>query len=665
MEEENRKMMHQLEIHREVLCNQVNARRLLDRMRSRRIFTKDECEEILNEMVNPSSTTKAGCFLDNLQRKGQSGYNVFLECLGEMHPDLYELLTGHQPVAPVNPSSSVCSYVYKFPNKVGDVIGDLTQEAEELHRNLYFCNQLRIDQERKIKSLNEALEIASKKAGQFDKLKNAKRRAENKVSVLEDDIRTILGNSLRHKEEKDQAMASLREKIKEIHELERRLQQAEDQAEVRRQKWYQTCMDKQQLKVDKEEMLRQMSTMEEELKQAKRNEDVRKSMSYASNELPIDNHSQATINILDEELKNYKEKCEELAGSLLQARNDLHRGDTELEKCKTENEELKQKEKSAIKMAELFKTQYNVTWQELNRVKQQRIKAIDERDKAQMESQTHLAELHQQQEILHAQLQNLQLIHLCQQCSMANTQQVQKFLDAEYTDAVSPIFEEDVSSSNSIDLPPCPRPRVYNIARDVEITDKVRDQVSNKDTFPDESFSYTPSPDESQLDDSTSSYPWFQRHESHTLGDSRKVHPGSMKSPHMLSLWNGSCDSDDEDLDSDDLDSIDSGDEQTNTGRVGKLTSNPYRRSQSWDNLLYNTATSDTMQDTCEPPSKHQPTSAYGSDDKDLKKTQKPTSNPYRRSQSWDNLLYNTATSDTMQDTCEPPSKHQSTRYVI
>ena len=42
-----------------------------------------------------------GCFLDNLQRKGRDGYNVFLECLVETHPNVYRRLTGQEPEAPV------------------------------------------------------------------------------------------------------------------------------------------------------------------------------------------------------------------------------------------------------------------------------------------------------------------------------------------------------------------------------------------------------------------------------------------------------------------------------------------------------------------------------------------------------------------------------------
>ncbi|XP_022103497.1 caspase recruitment domain-containing protein 11-like [Acanthaster planci] len=666
MEEENQRIL--LEIHREQLCSQINTRRLLDRMRSQRVFTKDECEEILNEMVNPNSSTKAGSFLDHLQRKGQYGYRVFLQVLGEMYPESYESLTGHLPEAPsIDPTSTLRSVGYTLPNKVGDVIGDLTQEAEELHRKLDFCNQARTDQERKIQSLTEALEVATKKAGMYDKLKKAKRRAENKVSVLEDDIRTILGNSLRHKEERDQAMASLRERMKDFHELQRRLQQAEDQAEVRRQIWHKTCMDKQQLKVDREEMLQRMSTMQEELKLAKRNEDVRKSINMSSNDSGRDEHVQATINILEEELQDYKEKSEELADSLLQARNELHWRDTELEKCKSENEELKQKESSVVKMTELFKTQYNVTWQELIRVKQQRNKAIDERDQAQMDAKAHLAELHKQQELIHAQLQNLQGIHLCPQCSIGTTQQVQTYLNTEpltencrmdapmeYTGTISPDLEED-SPSPSPDLAPRPRSRANAIAREAKITDKV---IYNENTFPQEFFSYAPGT--TANGESTAGYPWLQRHHSDTIGDSRKVHPGSVKMPHLLSLFNDSYEIDDEDSDTDSSD-IESGDEQPKKGRLQELTSYVYNRSQSCDNLLYSKPPSDTHGRS----SKRQQTSSQGSDGKDLDKSgtensarqakkgrlEELSSSLYRRSQSWDNLVYSKPTSDTMQDT--------------
>ena len=50
----------ELEIHREPLCNQINVRRILDKMRSLRVFTKDEYEEIMNEVLNPTTIRKAG-----------------------------------------------------------------------------------------------------------------------------------------------------------------------------------------------------------------------------------------------------------------------------------------------------------------------------------------------------------------------------------------------------------------------------------------------------------------------------------------------------------------------------------------------------------------------------------------------------------------------------
>ena len=66
--------------------------------------------------------------------------------------------------------------------RVGDVIGDLSQEVEDLQRELDFSNQSRLDQEREIQSLNQALKIANRKAGLYDKVEKARRRVSRRYS---------------------------------------------------------------------------------------------------------------------------------------------------------------------------------------------------------------------------------------------------------------------------------------------------------------------------------------------------------------------------------------------------------------------------------------------------------------------------------------------------
>ncbi|XP_033630609.1 caspase recruitment domain-containing protein 9-like [Asterias rubens] len=373
MEQADTDIVHELESHWEALCNQIHVRRLLDKMRSYGVFSKDEYEEIMNDTLNPTSIRKASCFLDNLQRKGRDGYNVFLECLVETHPNVYRRLTGQEPEAPVREPISG-SYTTAPRLRFANEIEDLYQEVEDLQRELGFSQQLKNEHKQAIESLNQRLKTANVKAERCEQIEKLYRKERNKVKHLEMQSTTLLGNSLLHKEEKEQAERNLAQKRKEVNELERRLQDAQNHAEMRRQIWHKSCLDKQQLKVAREEMLQRMSTMEEKLKQAKRQEDVVSAIDVTAEDFHVDQYTQATLNILREELQNYKEKCEESEGSLLKARNELHCRDTEFEKCKSENEELLEKRLSAEALAETFKKHYNITWHELNKVKQERLR---------------------------------------------------------------------------------------------------------------------------------------------------------------------------------------------------------------------------------------------------------------------------------------------------
>ena len=59
MEQADTDIVHELESHWEALCNQIHVRRLLDKMRSYGVFSKDEYEEIMNDTLNPTSIRKA------------------------------------------------------------------------------------------------------------------------------------------------------------------------------------------------------------------------------------------------------------------------------------------------------------------------------------------------------------------------------------------------------------------------------------------------------------------------------------------------------------------------------------------------------------------------------------------------------------------------------
>ncbi len=167
--------VHELESNWEALCNQIHVRRLLDKMRSYGVFSKDEYEEIMNDTLNPTSSRKASCFLDNLQRKGRDGYNVFLECLVETHPNVYRRLTGQEPAAPVREPISG-SYTPAPRLRFVNEIEDLYQENEDLQRELGFTQQSKIEQERANERLNQLLKTANVKGERCDKFEKLYRK---------------------------------------------------------------------------------------------------------------------------------------------------------------------------------------------------------------------------------------------------------------------------------------------------------------------------------------------------------------------------------------------------------------------------------------------------------------------------------------------------------
>ncbi len=208
--------------------------------------------------------------------------------------------------------------------------------------------------------------------------------------------------------------------------------------------------------------------------------------------------------------------------------------------CKSENEELLQKRLSAETMAETFKRHYNITWHELNKVKQERLRAIDERDQAQIEVRYQIDQLHKYQMEINNHLQSLQCVDPPQpEDSSTQLQSASESMEAP-TDILGDsnviLPAEDKAHSDDL-VHPFGRDRItHNISsKRIVSTDKVRAKVDGENTFPEEYFPFTSSPMVGEVPECN---PWLQRHHSENIGESRRVHPGSsFKNHHFLANY--------------------------------------------------------------------------------------------------------------------------------
>ncbi|XP_071479803.1 uncharacterized protein [Diadema antillarum] len=85
-----------LEDSRHVLVQRLNVVELLPKFRQERFMNHEDEELIRNEYRHPTSSEKAGCFLDKVLRGDPQGMTFLIDHLEAEHPDLYKEVTGQE-----------------------------------------------------------------------------------------------------------------------------------------------------------------------------------------------------------------------------------------------------------------------------------------------------------------------------------------------------------------------------------------------------------------------------------------------------------------------------------------------------------------------------------------------------------------------------------------
>ncbi|XP_071500503.1 uncharacterized protein [Diadema antillarum] len=86
-----------LEDFRDELTKVLRPDRYFDKLRANGILDESDTEEIGNDVINPTRSKKAGCFLDIVRKRGLPAYQLVLECLEADHGDLFKKMTGREP----------------------------------------------------------------------------------------------------------------------------------------------------------------------------------------------------------------------------------------------------------------------------------------------------------------------------------------------------------------------------------------------------------------------------------------------------------------------------------------------------------------------------------------------------------------------------------------
>ncbi|XP_072044210.1 caspase recruitment domain-containing protein 11-like isoform X2 [Amphiura filiformis] len=372
--------------NREQITRTIRVYKFFDKLRSHNVISLEDYEEIDNSSRYPTSAEKAGHLIDVIDTKGPNGLQVFIQCLDDHYPDLYERVTGL--------ASSPRNYV-RTPEPVGRVhpfidiegVQKLYAQLDELSR-LHSQDQLAIAELReehfKLRFVNTACRA---KLSKYPKVVEKQKQMDVEIKVLKEEaFNMVIKNGLLEKEN-SKLKFERKEHKQLIDQLKQKLEDAVNMHASQKHNWERTNSKNEQLACDKNNLAKQLEHMQREIETVKRQSSLWSNKSF---HFSIDNPDQdlpAWIDILKSDKEMLESKNAELVERLYEERNEAERRDIKSEKTRAEYEEFKHLLRVMQKDLSTTDKHYKLTWQELQKVSTERNLAFDERDRSHAEAQ--------------------------------------------------------------------------------------------------------------------------------------------------------------------------------------------------------------------------------------------------------------------------------------
>ncbi|XP_046359451.2 uncharacterized protein LOC124137263 isoform X1 [Haliotis rufescens] len=204
-------------------------------LRSARVLSESDCDEINNFYCHPTRRARARTFLNVLLTKGLDAFKMFMECLEYEYPHVFQKITNR--VAKKPPSGyerhnegRISQNLEEFSRmgfrmaNLNNQKNDLFNQLEELQSMLEYAEKENKDLEREITSLRPY-------AMDNQQLLEKQMEADKEIRNLKDENREFMRKNIQYRDDVERQMSRIDELLIDREDLENKLKERNNELE--------------------------------------------------------------------------------------------------------------------------------------------------------------------------------------------------------------------------------------------------------------------------------------------------------------------------------------------------------------------------------------------------------------------------------------------------
>ncbi|XP_046553754.1 uncharacterized protein LOC124263213 isoform X2 [Haliotis rubra] len=224
-----------LEDHFNDLIRSVSPPVFFGQLRSARVLSESDCDEINNFYCNPTRRSRARTFLNILLTKGLDGFKQFMECLEYEYPHVFQKITNRIAKSPPSgyerhDEGRISQNLEEFSRmgfrvaNLNNQRNDLFNQLEELQSMLEYAEKENKDLEREIASLRPY-------AMDNQQLLEKQLEADKEIRNLKDENREFMRKNIQYRDDVERQMSRIDELLVDREDLENNLKERNNELE--------------------------------------------------------------------------------------------------------------------------------------------------------------------------------------------------------------------------------------------------------------------------------------------------------------------------------------------------------------------------------------------------------------------------------------------------
>ncbi|XP_067673515.1 uncharacterized protein [Haliotis asinina] len=224
-----------LEDHFNDLIRFISPPVFFGELRTARVLSESDCDEINNFYCNPTRRARARTFLNILLTKGLDGFKHFMECLEYEYPHVFQKVTNRIAKSPPSGyerhnEGRISQNLEEFSRmgfrvaNLNNQRNDLFNQLEELQSMLEYAEKENKDLEREIASLRPY-------AMDNQQLLEKQLEADKEIRNLKDENREFMRKNIQYRDDIERQMSRIDELLVDREDLENKLKERNNELE--------------------------------------------------------------------------------------------------------------------------------------------------------------------------------------------------------------------------------------------------------------------------------------------------------------------------------------------------------------------------------------------------------------------------------------------------